>query len=121
MDHNVLTTLNSLKIAERGQKKELKASFAQSDTPKDMRIPDLGVDEDIKNATESIGEAQKETGKKIPATSFGQLPVQYAQSAGVDSDIADATSSISFAEKKLNHKLTTERLDDSKVAYNQKW
>ena len=113
--------MNSLKIAEKGAKKSLKASFAQSDTPKDMRIPDLGVDEDIKNATEAIGEAQKESGKKMSGVNFGQAPVRYAQSTGPDSDIADATNSISFAEKKLNHKLTTERTDDLNVSYNQKW
>lgn len=28
MDHNILTTMNSLRIAERGAGKELKASFA---------------------------------------------------------------------------------------------
>jgi len=33
VDHNILTTLNSLKIAEKGAKKELKAAFAQSDAP----------------------------------------------------------------------------------------
>ena len=47
-DHNILTTFNSLKIAEKGAKKTLKASFAQSDEPKDLRIPDLGADEDVR-------------------------------------------------------------------------
>jgi len=33
MDHNILTTMNSLKIAEQGAGKKLKAAFAQSDAP----------------------------------------------------------------------------------------
>jgi hypothetical protein len=44
VDHNILTTQNSLRIAEAQSKKKLKASFAQNDTPTDMRVPDLGAD-----------------------------------------------------------------------------
>merc|ERR1712032_123900 len=63
LDHNMLTTMNSLKIAEAGAGKKLKASFAQNDAPGDLRTPDLGVDEDVKFAQQSIAESQKESGK----------------------------------------------------------
>jgi hypothetical protein len=48
-DHNILTTMNSLRIAEKSNGKALKASFAQNDIT-DMRMPDLGADEDVKFA-----------------------------------------------------------------------
>jgi len=62
VDHNVLTTQNSLKIAEMGAKKELKASFAASDKPKDMKVVDNGPDADMAQSLASLAEAQKETG-----------------------------------------------------------
>jgi hypothetical protein len=37
-----------LRIAEAQSKKKLKASFAQNDTPADMRTPDLGADVETK-------------------------------------------------------------------------
>lgn len=40
--------MNSLKIAEKTNGKTLKASFAQNDSPGDLRMPDLGQDEDVK-------------------------------------------------------------------------
>jgi len=57
MDHNILTTMNSLKIAEKGAQKTLKATFAQSDEPSDLRIPDLGQDEDVKFSLAAIKES----------------------------------------------------------------
>ena len=60
VDHNILTTMNSLKIAERGAKKSLRASFAQNDRPKDLRTPDFGQDLDVKNALASIKDSEKE-------------------------------------------------------------
>jgi hypothetical protein len=57
-DHNILTTLNSLKIAEKTAGKSLKASFAQNDAPADMRIPDLGADEDVRFSLAAIKESQ---------------------------------------------------------------
>ena len=52
--------MNSLKIAERGAKKNLKANFAQNDTPKDLRMPDFGRDEEIMNSLAAIKESEKE-------------------------------------------------------------
>ena len=60
VDHNILTTMNSLKIAERGAKKSLKANFAQMDKPTDMRVIDLGQDEEIKNSLAAISESELE-------------------------------------------------------------
>lgn len=117
MDHNILTTMNSLKIAEKGAHKELKASFAQNDAPVDMRIPDLGADEDVKFSLAAIKETQKETGKEVHAQELAQAPVQYAQSMGKDLEIADSVGSLNLAEKKLNHQLATERVGDA-VYYN---
>jgi len=50
--------MNSLKIAERTAKKTLKANFAQADAPKDIRIPDLGQDEEVKNSLAAINESE---------------------------------------------------------------
>ena len=60
VDHNILTTMNSLKIAERGAKKSLKANFAQNEKPKDMRVIDLGQDVEITNSLAAISESEKE-------------------------------------------------------------
>ena len=65
VDHNILTTMNSLKIAERGAKKSLRANFAQSDNPKDLRLPDFGKDEEIKNSLAAIPESEKENKHKL--------------------------------------------------------
>lgn len=65
VDHNILTTMNSLKIAERGAKKELKANFAQNDKPKDLRVPDFGQDQEIKNSLAAISESEKENKHKL--------------------------------------------------------
>jgi len=120
LDHNILTTFNSLKIAESGAGTKLKAAFAQN-AQEDMRIPDLGPDEDVKLSQAAINEAQKENGKEIKGVTFAQEPVQYAQSSGFDVDINDSNSNLNMAETKLNHKLTTEIRDGSDVFYNQAW
>ena len=49
VDHNILTTLNSLKIAENGAKMQMKAKFDSTKTP-DLKTPDLGKDEEVKMA-----------------------------------------------------------------------
>jgi hypothetical protein len=122
MDHNILTTMNSLRIAEKGAGKSLKASFAQNDAPTDLRTPNLGADEDVKFSLAAINESQKETGQQLKGVTFGGDVVQYAQSQGMDSEIKDMQSSISLAEKKLNHELPTQNnLAQSDVSYNQKW
>ena len=121
MDHNILTTMNSLKIAEKGQGKELKASFAQNDQPADLRTPNLGQDEDVKFSLAAINESQKETGQQLKGVSFAHDGVQYAQSMGPDSEIADMQNSIKLAEKKLNHEIPTQTFAHSDVSYNQKW
>jgi len=72
MDHNVLTTMNSLKIAEKTQKKSLKASFAQDETAADLRTPNLGADEDVKFSLAAIQESQKESGKQLQGVNFAQ-------------------------------------------------
>jgi len=108
MDHNILTTMNSLRIAEKGAGKALKASFAQNDAPSDLRTPNLGADEDVKFSLAAINESQKETGQQLKGVTFGGDVVQYAQSQGVDSEIKDMQSSISLAEKKLNHQIPTQ-------------
>ena len=64
VDHSILASMNSLRIAEKEEKKELKAKFVQESSP-DMRIPDLGKDEDVKNSLASIDETQKETGHSL--------------------------------------------------------
>ena len=119
MDHNVLTTMNSLQIAESGSGKALKASFAQ-DKHEDMRVPDLGQDEDVKNSLAAIGEAQKESGKTIGGVNFGQKQVQYAQSLGQDVEVSDSIGSINMAEKKFNSNLPYEKIAQP-VSYNQGW
>lgn len=62
--------MNSLKIAENGAKKSIKAAFAQHDNT-DLRTPNLGQDEDVKFALASINESQKETGKQLVGVTFG--------------------------------------------------
>jgi len=121
MDHNVLTTMNSLKIAEQGQGKELKASFAQNEAPADLRTPNLGQDEDVKFSLAAINESQKETGQQLKGVSFAHEGVQYAQSQGMDSEIADMQSSIRLAETKLHHEIPTQSFSQGEVSYNQKW
>ena len=93
VDHNILTTMNSLKIAERGAKKELKANFAQMEKPKDMRIVDLGKDEDVMNAALSIKESETEN-NKVMAIDLVQKPVQYKTAFVQDSEIGETNDSL---------------------------
>jgi len=120
MDHNILTTMNSLKIAEKGAKKELKATFAQNDAPADLRIPDLGKDEDVVFSLAAINESQKESGKQLKGVEFAQAPVAYAQAGVQDSDVTDSMDSLNMAQKKLNHNLSYELVQPT-IQYNQKW
>jgi hypothetical protein len=90
--------MNSLKIAEKGQGKSLKASFAQNDSPADLRTPDLGKDEEVKFSLAAIQESQKESGKELRGITFEKTPQLNQLTLGMDSEITDMQGSIKLAE-----------------------
>ena len=62
MDHNILASMNSLKIAETASHKESsKANFSKEAEP-NLKTVDLGKDVEVKMAQAAINEAQKESG-----------------------------------------------------------
>ena len=61
--------------------------------PKDMRIVDLGKDEDVMNAALSIKESETEN-NKVMAIDLVQKPVQYKTAFVQDSEIGETNDSL---------------------------